>query len=275
MSIKDRKCFFWKITIGNNTVFLIGSMHLMRKDMYPLPDKFENAFLMSPIMVFEINLEEANAQELKQYVHSLGLYPAGETIWKNISQNTQKKLLEKLSEIKFPINVAERIRPWLLSMMLEDTSKKDNNSKLQQALGLDVYFFQKAKQEGKKIIFLETTRDQIDCSAKLPAREQEFLLKDALRKQPMKGEIPLHDVIELWKSGDADTLEFHYRKHHKKQMKIYQNIIINRNRTWLKKIEELFQLSKNVMIVVGGGHVGGPDGLVQLLSDKGYQIVQE
>ncbi len=58
-------------------------------------------------------------------------------------------------------------------------------------------------------------------------------------------------------------------------MKIYRHIIINRNRRWLRKIEELFQLGENVMIIVGGGHVGGPDGLVRLLTDKGYQIVQE
>ena len=43
-AIKDSKCFFWAIKIGNNTAFLVGSMHLMQEDMHPLPDKFENAF---------------------------------------------------------------------------------------------------------------------------------------------------------------------------------------------------------------------------------------
>lgn len=37
----------------------------------------------------------------------------------------------------------------------------------------------------------------------------------------------------------------------------------------------MFQLGENVMIIIGVGHMGGPDGLVRLLTDKGYQIMQE
>ncbi len=220
-------------------------------------------------------MDEANTHELKQYVQSAGFYPPGETIWKNISPATQKNLLKKLSEMEFPVNAAERIRPWLLSTMLESNSEDDNDSEFLYALGLDSYFFKKARQEGKTLMFLECAKDQVDCTAGIPADEQEFLLEDALREELMEGEIPLHEVIELWKNGDADALEFHYRKHHKKHMEIYWHIIINRNRRWLKKIEQLFQLSENLMIIVGGGHVGGPDGLVKLLTDKRYQIVQE
>ncbi len=274
-TVKDSKCFFWTIKIGNNTAFLIGSMHLMRKDMHPLPDKFENAFSVSPIIVFEVDLEEANTDELREHVRSVGFYPPGETIWKNISKKIQKKLLERLSEMQFSVKMAEKIRPWLLSTMIEEKNEDDNGSEFQHALGLDVHFFKKAEQEGKKLMFLESAADQVNCTAEMPASQQEFLLEDALRKEPVEGEIPLDEVIELWKNGDADTLEFHYRDHHKKQMKIYQHIIINRNHRWLRKIEDLFQLGENVMIIVGGGHVGGPDGLVRLLTDKGYQIVQE
>ncbi|MDM8522452.1 TraB/GumN family protein [Desulfococcaceae bacterium HSG8] len=272
-AVKDSKCFFWTIKIGNNTAFLVGSMHLMQEDMHPLPDKFENAFSVSTVIVFEANMEEANTYELRQYVQSLGFYPPGETIWRDISQDTREKLLEKLSEMQFPVKMAEKIRPWLLSNMLED--KAEDYSEFRHTLGLDACFLKKARHEGKKFMFLESARDQVDCTAKMPASQQEFLLEDALRDELSEGEIPLNEVIELWKNGEADTLEFHYRDHHRKQMGIYQDIIINRNRRWLKKIEELFQLGENVMIIVGGGHMGGPDGLVRLLANKGYQIVQE
>ncbi|MEZ4528745.1 MAG: hypothetical protein R2941_22755 [Desulfobacterales bacterium] len=40
-------------------------------------------------------------------------------------------------------------------------------------------------------------------------------------------------------------------------------------------MEQMFQLRQNLMIIAGGGHMGGPHGLVRLLADKGYQIVQE
>ena len=155
-TMKDAKCFFWTIKLENNTAFLIGSMHLMRNDMHPLPDKFENAFSVSPNIVFEADLEGTDTNEIKQYVQSVGFYPPEETIWKNISQKTQKKLLETLSEIQFPVKVAEKIKPWLLSTMLEDKSEDDDEvdedvSKLQHALGLDDYFFQKSETGRQKI----------------------------------------------------------------------------------------------------------------------------
>lgn len=68
-TMKNTKYCFWTIKNGNNTAFLIGSLHSMRKDMYPLSDKFEKAFSGSTIIVFEANMEEgANTNELKQYV---------------------------------------------------------------------------------------------------------------------------------------------------------------------------------------------------------------
>lgn len=275
MSMKNAKCLFWTISIGNNTAFLIGSMHLMRKDMHPLPDKFENAFSASSIIVFEASMEEAATPEFRQYIQSVGYYPPGETIWEHISQKTQKKLLKRLSEIEIPVSTAEKIRPWLLSTMMNKASDKEKDNPPQHALGIDAYYFNKAKQEGKALMFLEDAKDQADATAKMPPREQEFLLKDSMRKDAAKGEISLYETIDLWKNGKADELEFHYRKHHKKHMKIYQHVIINRNRRWLKKIEQMFQLGENLLIIVGAGHAGGPDGLVRLLTDKGYKVVQK
>ncbi|MEZ4528744.1 MAG: TraB/GumN family protein [Desulfobacterales bacterium] len=213
--------------MGDHTTFLIGSIHLMPKNMHPLPDKFEKAFSLSPIIVIETNPDDVTSHEVRQYVRSVGFYPHGETIWKNISAKMQKKLMQKLSEKQFPVHMAEKIRPWLLSTMLEDKEEEDSDSKMHHALGIDMYFFRKALQEGKTLMFLETAQDQIDCTAKLPPAQQEFLLKDALEKKLAKGEIPLHKVLELWKKGDADTLEFHYRNHHKKHMEIYRSVMVD------------------------------------------------
>jgi len=91
----------------------------------------------------------------------------------------------------------------------------------------------------------------------------------------VEGEIPRDDVLELWNAGEADALEAQYRQHHTDQMAIYEQIVIHRNHRWIPIIEDLLQLGENVMIVVGGGHVGGPDGLVRLLADKGYHLVQK
>jgi uncharacterized protein YbaP (TraB family) len=214
----------------------------------------EHAFSVSPVIVFEADTEETRTPAFKHYVQARGTYPPGDALWNHISSSTQHHVRNALSRLHFPVSIAETIKPWLLSTML--------------------YFLMKARQADKQVKFLERATAQVDYFATLPERQQEFLLQDAVREAPSEGELPLDEVLELWNAGEADALEAQYRQHHKDQMTIYEHIVIHRNHRWMSTLEELLHLGENVMIVVGGGHVGGPDGLVRLLADKGYPLVQ-
>ena len=48
----------------------------------------------------------------------------------------------------------------------------------------------------------------------------------------------------------------------------------DRNERWLPKIQEWAQGNKNVLVVVGAGHLVGNNGLVELLRKKGLKVTQ-
>jgi len=264
----------WTIHMGNHTGFLLGSIHCMRKDMHPLPSTMEQAFSVSSVIVFEANAAETGTPAFKRYVQAHGTYPPGDTLWNHLSPSTQQQVREALLRHQFPAHLAETIRPWLLSTILKDRSQEEDAATLHHTLGVDAYFRKKAAREGKQVRFLECATAQVDCFATLSERQQEFLLQDAVRQNRPEGALPLDEVLDLWSAGEADALEAEYRQHHQEQMTIYEHIVIHRNRRWLPMLEELLHLGQNVMIIVGGGHVGGPDGVVRLLTDKGYPLVQ-
>ena len=54
----------------------------------------------------------------------------------------------------------------------------------------------------------------------------------------------------------------------------YDRLLIERNRTWLPKIEALFARPRPAFVVVGAAHLVGPDGLLQMLKAKGYKVEQ-
>ncbi len=58
--------------MGNYTAFLLGSIHCMREEMYPLPATMEHAFSASSVIVFEADTEETRAPVFKRYVQARG-----------------------------------------------------------------------------------------------------------------------------------------------------------------------------------------------------------
>ena len=41
---QSKKTFLWKVQSKTNTVYVMGSIHYLKKEMYPLNEKIENAF---------------------------------------------------------------------------------------------------------------------------------------------------------------------------------------------------------------------------------------
>jgi hypothetical protein len=55
---------------------------------------------------------------------------------------------------------------------------------------------------------------------------------------------------------------------------IYQALLIDRNNTWIAQIEAMSKTAEVEFILVGALHLVGSDGLLSMLSSRGYQITQ-
>src|SRR3954468_19415342 len=50
--------FLWKATKGSSLVYLVGSVHLLTKDFYPLSPALEAAYKDSTLLVEEVDMGE-------------------------------------------------------------------------------------------------------------------------------------------------------------------------------------------------------------------------
>jgi uncharacterized protein YbaP (TraB family) len=55
---------------------------------------------------------------------------------------------------------------------------------------------------------------------------------------------------------------------------LYESLLAARNRKWIPKIEALLNGDRNYLVIVGTGHLVGPDGVVELLRRAGITAVQ-
>jgi uncharacterized protein YbaP (TraB family) len=81
-------------------------------------------------------------------------------------------------------------------------------------------------------------------------------------------------LADAWRVGDAPEIERIVLRDLKAEPQMYERLLLNRNRTWLPKIEALFARPKGSFVVVGAAHLVGTDGLLQMLRAKGYTVEQ-
>jgi uncharacterized protein YbaP (TraB family) len=262
----------WKVQSKQNAVFLLGSVHVLRKEDYPLPAPIEAAFSNASIAVFETDIEAMEDPQLAMQLMAKGRLPAGETLRSQLSPDVYADLSKHLQTAGLPAQIFDSLSPAMaaLSLVAIELKKLD----LDPEYGLDKHFFKLAKQGGKKIIPLETIDFQIKLFTEFTKEEGELLVKTTLRDiDTMQKD--LGDLLKAWQTGDATKLEKLLNEAKQDAPVIYKRLLIDRNMNWLPKIEELTRGKENAIVIVGAGHLVGTNGIVELMRKKKYQVTQE
>jgi uncharacterized protein YbaP (TraB family) len=74
--------------------------------------------------------------------------------------------------------------------------------------------------------------------------------------------------------GPSVQVDFTLLQDFKQEPRLYQRLLVERNRAWLTKIEALFDRQGRAFVVVGAAHLVGPDGLLAMLTAKGFTVQQ-
>src|SRR5206468_4145063 len=165
----------------------------------------------------------------------------------------------------------KQFKPWLLSLTLQGLEWQ--KAGFDADLGLDKHFYDLALAQGKNVQGLETLSFQLSRFDEMSMDMQDRLLSETL-KELETTKTSFTRMADAWKSGDAPEIERLVLKDLKSEPQMYDRLLIQRNRTWLPKIEALFSRPKAAFVVVGAAHLVGTDGLLQMLRTKGYTVEQ-
>jgi uncharacterized protein YbaP (TraB family) len=261
----------WEARGKSNSVYLLGSIHFAKDDVYPLAKPIEQAYERASIILFEADLGEMKSMNTQATLLKAGMCPAGETLSQQIDKETYSALQTWLGKTGGEPSMLDPMKPWLASVTI--VALELQKLGFNPGQGIDEHFYSRAKADKKEIRGLETVDFQISLFAELSREDSELLLKSMLEDTARFPKI-FADVIEAWKTGDASKIEPLLLEITKKYPAIYKKFLSDRNRVWLPKIEELLTGDKNVFVVVGMGHLVGSDGVVQLLKKKGLRVEQ-
>jgi hypothetical protein len=108
----------WKATRQQGAVYLVGSVHMLTKDFYPLAPALDAGFKDSDLLVEEVDLAEMLAPDQQFALLARGMLPAGQTLDKVVSPATMALVNQHVGG-PLPLDALKQFKPWFLAMTLE------------------------------------------------------------------------------------------------------------------------------------------------------------
>lgn len=261
----------WQVKGAHNSVYLLGSVHLLSEKEYPLPEAIESAYRHCPNLVFELNLDSSQTPAAQQFVLKQALLPAGKTLQNTISASTFQLVDSLATVLDVPMRQIQLLKPWMAatSLMMVKLQKMG----LQPQYGLDQHFFKRAKSDKKSIAGLEKLQQQIGFINQLPlATQQQMIRQMALEFDTIEREFS--NIVKAWRTGDMAALNHYLLDSYRSEPGLYKTFIQNRNVNWMRQLQLFLKSNQNYLVVVGVGHIVGPHGLLELLRNSGYKVTQ-
>jgi len=269
---QNQKNFLWKVQSKTGTAYVLGSIHFMKKDIYPLHKNIENAFDKSGVLVVEANINDVGKIDIQKIIES-AFYPGNDTLQNHVSIETYELLKREFEGFGIPFEVINKQRPWFLALTL--TSLELLKLGFDPANGIDVHFLSKADGK-KKITELESVDYQINLLSRFSDREQEFFLLYTLKNINTTGQ-EIDGLFRAWITGDTKSMESIITKptaEDRNLFSLYEKLIYERNRNMVSRIEEFLKTKETYFVVVGAGHLVGKKGIIEMLRRKGYAVEQ-
>ncbi|AFG37262.1 TraB/GumN family protein [Spirochaeta africana] len=252
---------------------IYGSIHLATRDVYPLPDIVYSLFENSDVLVLEIDLAQATPNAFFG-LQSLMEYPDGSNLEDDLNEHEIELLSDTLGSLGIPFDMVRHLKPWVLEATLVTSLAEQQGIKAEY--GIDMHFAELAADLDIPVIALETIEEQLGILGNLPTSTQAAELMRSIENfQDISGYIA--QLLTLWRTGDLTGMEEVIAGSMRDDPELatyYDSMFVDRNRAWIPPLREQLAEGKDVFVVVGAGHLVGPDNVIELLRAEGLRAVR-
>jgi len=232
----------FKISKGDEQVYIGGTIHLLSPDDYPLPKAFQQAFDASEHVYFEADLEQFSLPEVQAKMTASMALPEGQSLKTTLNEETYAQLEAFLTERNIPIAAFDQLSPAAVSLSLT---------------------------------VIETLDEQIGFISEINEAEPNLVISSSLESL-----VDLNSNWEkglsAWREGDLEAMGASLGA---EEMKadfpgIFKVLLTDRNERWLVEIKEMFNSEEVELVLVGALHLTDDDGLIEQLKEDGYTVEQ-
>lgn len=261
----------WKVAGAQNSVYLLGSIHLLREKDYPLPKILDTVYDDAEVLVMEIDMDDMNPLAAQTAFTTYGIIQDEQTLQDLMGHELYEKALSAADAIDIPLDMLSKTEPWYAAMTVEIMML--SRIGFNPALGIEMYMMSKASTDNKPIEGFETVEQQIQFLDGMSLDAQREMLLSTLVESAKMGEM-MDDLIDAWRHGDVSFLESGMLVELEKHEELNKALVTDRNARWVTRIDELLNDDDDYLIIVGALHLVGPDSVPTQLQNIGYDVRQ-
>ena len=258
------KTNLWKIEGDSiKTSYLFGTIHIIPKKDFIITDKVQKAFDATDKLVLELDMADSSfATEAMQ----LSMLNEGEQL-KSFMSDEEYQVLNNYLKEKSGISVDHfnGFKPiMLMSMLLSTISTSEPVESYEMRL------IKMAETDNKEIDGLEMFADQLKA---FDAESYDEQIDDLVYMVDNfeESEAQYNKLLAYYLDEDVDGMFNFMDEYMHNDTAAIKRFLDDRNNNWIPRISE-YSKDEAVFYAVGGAHLGGEQGLINLLKKAGYTV---
>jgi len=261
----------WRVQGQSNVVYLLGSIHMLRQQDYPLPRVIDAAYEDADQLVMELDMDDLDNAAVQALFNVEGVLRDGDTLQDLMGEKAWQQATAAAAAIDIPIEMLASSEPWLAAITVEMLMLY--RAGFNPMLGVEMTMLSRALSNGKPIAGLETAAEQLSFLNGLSLDAQRDMLLQTL-EDGAEMDVMIDTLIDAWRNGDVATLEAGLLESIEQYPELYEALVTARNRRWADSIESLLDDDDDYLVIVGALHLIGNDGVPNLLVRKGLAVRQ-
>jgi uncharacterized protein YbaP (TraB family) len=263
----------WSVRGQHNTVYLFGSIHLLRPGDVGLPRAAENAYAEAEQLVMEIDMDDpaiAHPTAMALQMQRSAQLPDGQSL-RTVLGDDYASIASRAREAGLDLAALDGFAPWLVATILLQLEMTRRGFVAEH--GIEQQLAERAVTDGKPILGLETPAQQFAVLAGLSLAEQKRFLLMTM-EESAHADARLEHLLVAWRTGDTAALADVLSEEFDAFPELYRPLTEDRNRAWIGQLAELLDDRDDYLVVVGALHLVGRNSVVEMLQRRGYSVTQ-
>jgi len=263
--MRDADPALWVIKDKDTTIYLFGTIHVLKPGLSWFDDGVKKAFDASGQVVLELVMPDAEA--MKALIMAKGIAHDGTTLTQKMPEAKRPALARALADLGLPANAFDTMEPWYAAtnLSLLPLMKKGYDV----SNGPEQSITKAAAAQGKPVKGLETAEEQLNIFHSLSMPAQVAFLSSTIDELP-KLDATMTKMVDSWAKGDPDALGKTLNDDLDSSPEVKKALLVDRNKRWAFWISNRMKEPGTVFIAVGAGHLAGKDSVMEQL--KGYRL---
>ncbi|WP_188207195.1 TraB/GumN family protein [Alkalibacillus aidingensis] len=269
--------FFWEAEHNNKTIYFLGTVHIGSEDMYPMRDEIEEAMAETELLLSEYDESNETIQNEYEDIRMEYTYlPSGEQLSDYLSDDHMDLVRNIEEELNIPYYILNSFKPWRVQSLYESMILSNYDYSYEQ--GVEAYLYSQVLEHAEGMA-LEDLETNIQSVRDRDLDYQLYLLEEVLEASEEEVEEEIESTVVAWRTGKESLVDLSRAVGDEEQIPEIkethiEELLFNRDRQMAEKIDEVVHSheAETIMIAAGYAHFFGPDNMIVLLEDEGYEI---